>query len=384
MKSVFPFLFLLLLASCRKDPVTDPSPPLFTHFYGTAGDETGREVRVLPDSGLIVCGYGAGTNGGTDFFLLRTDKSGEQEWLKYYGSSGDEVCWSFDQTADGGFVIGGYSNGIGNGNDDFLVVKTDADGNEEWRKTYGGPLGDQLIHIRALADGFLLSGITHGGFDENALVIRLDANGDSLWSFVYGGAGADGAMYSCEGYHGEHVITGYTNSTVSGGSDGFLLLLSDSGTEISHYEFGTPGYDEPHTVKKAVDENGWVVAGHQGTSTDIMTHNIFLTAIAGNGTPLWTHTYGGADHDGGEDMATTTEGYGIIGRSSSRAGMGEDILYVFVNADGSIRDQQWIGTASDDAGYGIAAEKHSFVLSGSSKGGPFGGKDIFLGRVKKK
>lgn len=383
MKKILAILLITVsFFSCRKDLEIDSAPPAFTHFYGTNGDETGRQVKVLPNGNIVACGYGAGPNGASDFFLLCTDNSGEEKWRNYYGSGGDEICWSFDICADGGFILGGYSNSFGAGGNDFFIVKTDSLGNQEWTKVYGGAYSEIATHIRTTNGGYLLSGISSSGNDENAYVLKLAENGDSLWSFSFGGNGGDGAMYSCAGENNSEIIIGYTNSTISGGTDGFLLSLNENGEEQFHYNYGTPEYDEPHAVVPAIDGNGWVISGHYGSDVVISTHNVFLTAIAADGTPRWTRTYGGAQHDGSEEMVVAGNTYGIVARSNSRAGTAEDFYFLRINENGSVRDERWLGTDADDAGYGIAYEGNSFVLSGTSHGGPFGGKDIYLMRVK--
>src|ERR1044072_1453994 len=218
------FIFLILFSACKKDVEIKTNAP-FSHFYGTAGDETGRHLVVLDNGDIATCGYGAGPNGGTDFFLLLTDKDGNQKWLNYFGGAGNETCWSVDKTADGGFILGGSTNSFGAGGDDFYIVKTDANGNVLWTKTYGGLYNDDATGIRAVNNGYFICGISNSGHDDNAWMLRLDENGDSLWSYNYGGNGEDGAMSSCAGANGSHVVVGYTNSTSSNSTDGFLLLV---------------------------------------------------------------------------------------------------------------------------------------------------------------
>ncbi len=380
MRTLSILVFLSVLVACEKDPPV-PSVLPFLNFYGGSGDETGRETCVIDNGDIVTCGYGAGPNGGNDLLLLATDENGNRRWLKHYGGAGNEICWAMDKTSDGGFVLGGYTNSFGAGGDDFYIVKTDADGNELWSRTYGGPGNDNAIGIRALAGGFILCGIRNYATDDNAWILRLDENGDSLWSCTWGGNGGDGAMSVCEGPGGSHVITGYTNSTVSGGTDGFLLLLSDSGTQLALYNYGTPEYDEPHSVAPAVDGNGWVISGHYGDDVDITTHHVFITAIASNGTLRWHRIYGGAQHDGSEDLCVSGQTYAVCARSNSRAGFGEDVYFLQVDVDGSALQERWLGTDADDAGYGVAADGSSFVLSGTSRGGGFGGKDVLLMRV---
>lgn len=382
MKKIIPFLlFSILLFSCKKDPETISSALPFLHFYGTAGDEVGRQVKVLGDGDIVVCGYGVGPNGGTDFFLLRTDKFGEQRWLKYYGGAGNETTWSFDISSDGGFVIGGYSNSFGAGGDDFYIVKTNADGNVLWTKTYGGLYNDDATNILSLTNGFLISGSTNSGNDDNTWVLRLNENGDSLWSYNYGGVGADGAMSACKNADGTFAIIGYTNGVNDNSADGYLLVLNDSGQNMGYYRYGTPDYDEPHAIVPALNGNGWIISGHEGMSSPISTHNVFVRAIGHDGTSLWDYTYGGVDHDGGEGMCVSGNTYAIVARSNSHSNTGEDIYFLQINSEGELINENWFGTDADDAGYGIVPDNQSFILSGFSRGGSFGGKDIYLERI---
>lgn len=381
-KILFPFFLLILFGACRKDEKIETGALPFMHFYGSASDETARDTRILPNGDIITCGYGIGQNGSSDLFLICTDAEGNEKWRRFYGSGGDELCWSFDICPDGGYVMAGQSNSYGSGGYDFYIVKTDLLGTQEWFKVYGGNSDEFATDIRAFSGGFLLCGSQPGMHDENALVIRLDADGDSLWSFNWGGNGNDGAMASCAGADGSHIVIGYTNSTVSGGTDGFLLSVDDNGQELFHHYYGTPEYDEPHAVIPAVDGNGWVICGHYGADMNISSHNVFLTAIAADGAPRWRHTYGGVEHDGGENIAVRGDHYGIVARSNSRAGSGEDLYLVETDRNGVLYKERWLGTNADDAGYGIAADNFTWTVCGYSRGGPFGGKDIYLERLR--
>jgi hypothetical protein len=60
------------------------------------------------------------------------------------------------QTIDGGFIVLGYTLSFGAGGDDFYLVKTDTNGNEEWFKTYGGSASDVGFFVRQTNDGGLI------------------------------------------------------------------------------------------------------------------------------------------------------------------------------------------------------------------------------------
>jgi hypothetical protein len=65
-------------------------------------------------------------------------------WSRSYGGGWQENCWAVQQTLDSGYVLAGHTRSFGEGGSDFFLVKTNADGDTEWTRTYGGwtvPLG---------------------------------------------------------------------------------------------------------------------------------------------------------------------------------------------------------------------------------------------------
>jgi len=106
------------------------------------------------NGGYILAGYTASYGmGGYDFWLLKTDERGNEFWNKTYGGSRDEVCTSSYQTRDGGYILAGYTNSYSAGGRDFWLVKTDASGNELWNRTVG-KLSDEFCYsIEQTSDG---------------------------------------------------------------------------------------------------------------------------------------------------------------------------------------------------------------------------------------
>ena len=66
---------------------------------------------------------------------------GDTLWTRTFGGSSEDVANSVQQTTDGGYIIAGYTNS-GYGNYDFYLVKTDTSGNALWTRTYGGSSND--------------------------------------------------------------------------------------------------------------------------------------------------------------------------------------------------------------------------------------------------
>ena len=87
--------------------------------------------------------------------------NGNLLWNKTYGGSNIDIAFSLVRTFDGGFALAGYTHSFGAGKADFLLVKTDADGNIEWNQSHGGAGYDYLNSMVETSDGgYALTGYT--------------------------------------------------------------------------------------------------------------------------------------------------------------------------------------------------------------------------------
>ncbi len=67
---------------------------------------------------------------------------GNKVWEKTIGDSGNDYGVTIKPTSDGGFIITGWTDSYGRG-DDVLLLKIDANGNKQWSQAFGGPLEDR-------------------------------------------------------------------------------------------------------------------------------------------------------------------------------------------------------------------------------------------------
>jgi len=205
---------------------------IWTRTYGGEEQDNGWSVHEI-DSGYAVAGYTKSFGaGGFDFYLVVTDAVGELRWSKTYGGEADDRCWGLLPTPDGGYALVGETFSSGAGAEDFLLVKTDAAGKEEWSRTYGGEAGDRAFSIAATDDGgFLLVGQTYskGAGERDAWVIKTDASGNEEWSKVFGGAQRDVAHSVARMNDGQFLITGYTASFAETGYDPWIIKIDAQG-----------------------------------------------------------------------------------------------------------------------------------------------------------
>ncbi|WP_345243561.1 PKD domain-containing protein [Nibrella saemangeumensis] len=111
--------------------------------------------------------------GEYDYWVVKLDASGTKVWDKTIGGDNEDILASLQQTTDGGYILGGYSHsGAGgdktensNNSSDYWVVKLAANGTKVWDKTIGSAGEDIFYSLQQTTDGgYILGGYT----DANA------------------------------------------------------------------------------------------------------------------------------------------------------------------------------------------------------------------------
>jgi hypothetical protein len=106
---------------------------LFAKTYPAPGADAGYAVVETAEGGFALIGtMGALGLGGNDMCLIRTDAMGNAlpGFPKFFGSAGEDTGYDLRQTADGGFIlVGSIASGTTPGDSDLFLVKTDKDGN---------------------------------------------------------------------------------------------------------------------------------------------------------------------------------------------------------------------------------------------------------------
>jgi hypothetical protein len=238
----------------------------FAKTYGGTGWDVAFSVQQTSDGGYIMAGYtdsfGAG---GADIFLIKTDANGNIIWAKTYGGTNDDTASSVQQTSDGGYIVAGITYSLGAGGGDIILIKTDANGNIQWAKTYGGTRWDYASSVQQTSDGgYIVSGGTYSfgaGWDDDIFLIKTDANGNIQWAKTYRGASGDGAMSVQQTSDGGYIVANYTLSFGAGwDADIFLIKTDANGNIIWAKTYRGTVWDIPFSVQQTSD-GGYIVAG---------------------------------------------------------------------------------------------------------------------------
>ena len=87
----------------------------FQSTFGGDSLDIGNSVQQTTDGGYIITGStGSYGNGDSDVYLLKTDANGDSLWAKTFGGANEDFGSSLELTLDGGYIIVGrttYGNG---------------------------------------------------------------------------------------------------------------------------------------------------------------------------------------------------------------------------------------------------------------------------------
>jgi uncharacterized delta-60 repeat protein len=339
---------------------------LWSHTYGGIGNDDCQEVLQTSDGGYILAGqtesFGTGIHEQPDFWLVRIDGSGTQLWDRTFGGADIEECNAAIQSSDGGYLLGGYTWSRGAGQNDFLLVKADADGTELWRRTYGGHAGDECLSMAQTFDGgYILAGVTEsfGAGYYDFWLVKTDENGDSLWSRTFGTSNAELCYSVQQTSDSGYILAGRA------GWDFWLLKTDPQGDHSWDHTYGGQGSNFCYSVEQTSD-GGYILAG----TTDSFgagSKDFWVVRADANGDSLWSRSFGGSDYDVGRCVKQTSDGgYVVAGEVRSFGVEFAAFWLIRLNADGdSLWSRIYEGPGWDfcqsiditaDGGYVLAGE----------------------------
>ncbi|TDP58621.1 T9SS type A sorting domain-containing protein [Flavobacterium dankookense] len=236
--------------------------------FGGTGQDILRCVLLTNEGGFLLAGSSQSaegldkkesTKGQSDFWIIKLNAQGGEEWQKTIGGSGQDDLTAVVRTKDGGFVIGGSSSSeksgdksVGNfGGLDYWVLKLDKDGKIVWQQTFGGDYNDELRSIAITQDGGYLLGGSSNSSDvgtktqksygaSDYWIIKLDKDGNEQWQKTIGGKGDDQLYVVHTAQDGNYLLGGNSNSETGddkrssneSGTDFWVIKLDQENKDI--------------------------------------------------------------------------------------------------------------------------------------------------------
>lgn len=193
--------------------------------------------------------------------------------------------FALGQTNDSGYLLGGFGYNVGK--DSALIIKTDANGTEQWNVTPGG---DAVAAVVPLEDGGAVVGTytVDGGFlavtdwdnatGESGLV-RIDAAGTPLWNVTLAGVRLSGMTQLPDN---TIAVSGWMWKP-AGEVEAFVGTYDLSGKEIR-----TATYPEKAARTLAASSDGSLIVGGTDRSTVDASDSSWVMKIDSSGKEVWT------------------------------------------------------------------------------------------------
>jgi len=328
----------------KRKPYGPPPTQWQTNFGGSDWD-FGESVRQTSDGGYITVGHTYSGSGESDVYLLKVDSSGDKDWDKYFGGAYWDEGYSVRQTSDGGYIIVGLTFSFGAGEYDVYLIKTTSNGNKQYEKTFGGTGDDNAWSVCQTADGgYIITGYTESFVEggRNVYLIKTDSATDLDWQTTFDRSNDDIGYSVQQTLDGGYIIAGYTSDYCPslGESQYDMYLIKTDANANLQWANTYPGSDdlcsgdEIGYFAQQTADGGYIIAG-ETRSYGSGNADIYLVKTDSNGNKLWHKAIGGTSQDYAMAVQQTTDGGFIVAGTTDTISTYYDMYLVKICPDGT-------------------------------------------------
>ena len=394
--------------------------------FGGNDNDILYSLQQTTDGGYILGGYSQSgisgdksqaSQGGRDYWIVKVNSIGVKQWDARFGGSGEDYFRTVQQTTDGGYILGGYSDsGISGdksqgsqGLNDFWIVKINSIGVKEWDARFGGNQSEALSSVLQTSDGgYILGGDSYSGISgdksqgsqgsNDFWIVKVNNIGVKQWDARFGGIGQDNSNSIQLTSDGGYIIGGSSNSVSSGdktqgtqgGNDYWIVKVNSSGEKQWDARFGGNSEDVLNSIQQTSD-GGYILGGSsnsnisgdktQGTQGG---NDYWIVKVNSSGVKQWDVRFGGSNDDFLRTMKQTSDGgtilggysySGITGDKSQLSQGSSDYWIVKINNNGVKEWEERFGGNFTELLHSISQSSDGgYILGGQSTSGISGDK----------
>ncbi|MEO8513613.1 MAG: SBBP repeat-containing protein [Ignavibacteria bacterium] len=352
--------------------------------YKGTGYNTDKPIGIVIDNNdnIYICGYTTRTGGNIDYLTVKFNSSGTQQWAKLYNgtSNGEDRAWGIIVDNSGNVFVTGTSAATSSGKN-CVTIKYNSAGNEVWVKSFDGPSHKDDAGMSIVKDAN--NNIYVGGYGKftssnynDYLLIKYNSGGTEQWVKNYNGnaSGEDRAWGIVIDNSDNIYITGSSLAEI-GKTDIVTLKYNSAGQVLWTSRFNSPEGHDDNAFGIAVDNvtGSTYVIG----TTETNNHGLDFVTLRynnSNGSQLWNKTFDGVGHS--DDIpyslaiSHSEANPHIFVAGTTRHGtnqQSEDIAVISYSSSGIVLSSTvYDGSANlDDAAFGIAVDVNdNYFISG--------------------
>ncbi len=302
-------LYSLLFDICLSQPTQE-----WARRYNSPDNMNDNAIdMVLDKSGNIyITGWCATANEGNNIITIKYNSSGVLLWTASYNYSGtySETPTGIAVDTSGNVYVAGYTQ-LSTGTVDWIVVKYNSNGVQQWSRFYANPLGgddspssiaiDKTQNIYVVGD--------EGFYPQNngALLIKYNPAGDSIKVKRYRPTPPQLPWGQYTGFNKVKIdandnvyLGGSTYNTMTLNVDCFVFKFDSSGTQQWFTNYNSGGNRQDRLVDMVLDVNNNVYT--TGTTSLGSPIDYLTLKFNANGSLAWASVYNGTA--GGRDYAS--------------------------------------------------------------------------------
>jgi hypothetical protein len=367
--------------SCERD-ISPEQANSFIKFYGSYMLDQAGDMEVLPN-GYAICGTVSSGPAGQQMALIVTDKFGNVQngFPRYYSMDGMETGGSSMiavHDGSGGFLLSGFvekpsTSSADAFQKDIFVVRTSANGEMVWQRSYGSNEDEQILHsIERISSGYLLAGYRQKDGKRDLLVMGVTVDGDSAkLGLNYSNPNAENSEAAYLLNNGEQYLCACTYDKLNGEGTGIQILTFDD--DLSPLAKNISGeFNETGMCIVQSNNNQFLVLGNRIDNSGVSEMVLYGIETDGllikNSTLLATISERNTDLTGKKMVQSAGGNLAITGTRS--AGQDSNVLLQFISSSFQIGDQVSYGASGVQTGSDIEITRDGgYVLLGTNSYG---------------
>ena len=273
---------------------------IWDKHYGGRNSDHGYDVKQTSDNGFIVVGStdDFGKNESTNVYILKLNSIGDTLWTKAYGTDFGDYGYSIIESLDKGFILTGMTYDFSTGMQNLLILKTDKYGNQVWMKVYkckNSYVGKSIIPTNDGNYIILTDKPELGGqiINSHLRLFKINQSGDTLWTKVIKKGYSFQAGNIIQTKDNGYLLSGTSigdSSNKDYATDIYLVSLNSKGETIWMKNYGNKDSDFGRHVIQTKDLNYVVVGDSYRHENNNTFTDLVIFKVKRDGSIIWSKT----------------------------------------------------------------------------------------------